>query len=86
MTHSVIFGRAIKTEYLTLGTLFATAATAYSAMGGKNTSAANKTIAERVSEAVPINAASKYVFPCLTSMHMLIGDVFSTFNREEEEL
>ncbi|KIM55713.1 hypothetical protein SCLCIDRAFT_133958, partial [Scleroderma citrinum Foug A] len=56
----VIFGRAIKTEYLTLGTLFATAATAYSAMGGKkDTTAASKPIAERVSEAVPINAASK---------------------------
>lgn len=55
----VIFGRAIKTEYLTLGTLFATAATAYSAMGNKDASAASKPIAERVSEAVPINAATK---------------------------
>ncbi|KAL4073476.1 hypothetical protein J3A83DRAFT_4090244, partial [Scleroderma citrinum] len=56
----VIFGRAIKTEYLTLGTLFATAATAYASMGGKkDTSAASKTIAERVNDAVPINAASK---------------------------
>ncbi|KAI6006903.1 hypothetical protein EDD15DRAFT_2207576 [Pisolithus albus] len=55
----VIFGRAIKTEYLTLGTLFATGLLAYSSMGGKKASPTGKTMSERVNEAAPIKAASK---------------------------
>ncbi|KIJ15320.1 hypothetical protein PAXINDRAFT_99540 [Paxillus involutus ATCC 200175] len=55
----VIFGRAIKNEYLTLGTLFATGTAVFASMGGKkDASAANKPLAERVSEAVPIKAGS----------------------------
>lgn len=55
----VIFGRAIKTEYLTLGTLFTTGLLAYSSMGGKKANPTGKTMSERVNEAAPIKAASK---------------------------
>ncbi|KAH7882818.1 hypothetical protein F5I97DRAFT_133061 [Phlebopus sp. FC_14] len=54
----VIFGRAIKTEYLTLGTLFTTGTIAYASMGGKKDTSAGKPMAERVKEAVPISAGS----------------------------
>ncbi|KAH7924697.1 hypothetical protein BV22DRAFT_1034842 [Leucogyrophana mollusca] len=56
----VIFGRAIKTEYLTLGTLFATGAAVYGSMGGKKEApaASGKSLTERVKEAVPISAGS----------------------------
>ncbi|KAG2143517.1 uncharacterized protein EDB93DRAFT_1155346 [Suillus bovinus] len=55
----VIFGRAIKTEYLTLGTLFATGGAVYASLGGKKDSTSSgKPLAERVKEAVPINAGS----------------------------
>ncbi|KAG1839761.1 hypothetical protein DFJ58DRAFT_103244 [Suillus subalutaceus] len=56
----VIFGRAIKTEYLTLGTLFATGGAVYASLGGKKDSASSsKPLAERVKEAVPINAGEE---------------------------
>ncbi|KIK94209.1 hypothetical protein PAXRUDRAFT_143378, partial [Paxillus rubicundulus Ve08.2h10] len=59
LVDSVIFGRAIKNEYLTLGTLFATGTAVFASMGGKkDASASNKPLAERVSEAVPIKAGS----------------------------
>ncbi|KAG2353008.1 hypothetical protein BDR07DRAFT_1311598, partial [Suillus spraguei] len=55
----VIFGRAIKTEYLTLGTLFATGGAVFASLGGKKDSASSgKPLAERVKEAVPIKAGS----------------------------
>ncbi|KAI6142789.1 hypothetical protein BKA82DRAFT_1000145 [Pisolithus tinctorius] len=56
----VIFGRAIKTEYLSVGTLVATGLLTYCSLGGKkDASAAGKTISQRVNEAAPIKAASK---------------------------
>ncbi|KIJ63759.1 hypothetical protein HYDPIDRAFT_29110 [Hydnomerulius pinastri MD-312] len=55
---SVILGRAIKTEYLTLGTLFATGTAVFASMGGKKDTSAGKPLAERVKEAVPITAGS----------------------------
>ncbi|KAF9220748.1 hypothetical protein BS17DRAFT_820258 [Gyrodon lividus] len=55
----VIFGRAIKNEYLTLATLFGTGTAVFASMGGKkDANAANKPLAERVKEAVPIKAES----------------------------
>jgi len=56
----VIFGRAIKTEYLTLGTLFTTGAVTYASLGGskKEAPSPGKPLVERVKEAVPIKAGS----------------------------
>ncbi|KAG1733105.1 hypothetical protein EDB19DRAFT_1639832, partial [Suillus lakei] len=45
----VIFGHAIKIEYLTLGTLFATGDVVFASLGGKKYSASSgKPLAERV--------------------------------------
>ncbi|KIM85805.1 hypothetical protein PILCRDRAFT_817015 [Piloderma croceum F 1598] len=59
----VIFGRAIKNEYLTLATLFSVGAIGYAATSGGSKKAASasssgKTLVEKVKEAVPINAGS----------------------------
>ena len=59
--HSVIFGRSIKNEYLTLGTLF-TVGTAVFALKGGNKDA-GKPLAERVNNAVPLKAESRCVAP-----------------------
>lgn len=53
----VILGRAVKTEYLTLGTLFGTATIAYAALR-KDPSSTPRTMAKRVEAAVPIQASS----------------------------
>lgn len=59
---SVIFGRTIKNEYLTLGTLGTVAATVFALKGGKKDAvAASRPLAERVNDAVPIKANSRYV-------------------------
>lgn len=60
--HSLIFGRAVKNEHLVLGVLAATGAITYGAMGGsKKQAPSGKTLAEKVKEAVPINAGSRCV-------------------------
>ena len=64
---SVIFGRAIKNEHLALGTMFSTAAIAFASMSGsKKETAAPKgqSLAEKVKEAVPVNAGSRCVLLC----------------------
>ncbi|KAJ8701432.1 hypothetical protein PTI98_000217 [Pleurotus ostreatus] len=60
----VILGRAIKSEYLALGTIFSTIGVASLFTGGKKAEpipAPGKSIIETVKEAVPINAGSRYV-------------------------
>ena len=60
--YSVIFGRSIKNEYLTLGTLFTVGATVFALKGGKKDAvAASKPLTERVKDAVPIKAESRCV-------------------------
>ncbi|KAF7969435.1 hypothetical protein HWV62_11103 [Athelia sp. TMB] len=56
----VIFGRAIKNEYLTLGTLAAVGGIVFATSGGekKAAPAPGKTLVEKVKEAVPISAGS----------------------------
>jgi F-type H+-transporting ATPase subunit k len=54
---SVIFGRAIKTEYLALGTLLTTAGFTLKALGGSGDTKP-KTV-EQVKESVSLNASSK---------------------------
>jgi ribose/xylose/arabinose/galactoside ABC-type transport system permease subunit len=62
---SVILGRAIKTEYLTLATLFTAGGITYSMTGGSKkqapASSSGNTLAEKVKEAVPINVGSRCV-------------------------
>ncbi|KAG2059920.1 hypothetical protein BDR06DRAFT_927274 [Suillus hirtellus] len=71
----VIFGRAIKTEYLTLGTLFATGGAVYASLGGKKDSASSgKPLAERVREAVPINAGSNEEEQLMNSIKNFIAE------------
>jgi hypothetical protein len=60
--HSVIFGRAIKNEYLALGTLFATGAATFASMGGSKQAASKPSTIEQVKEAVKLNAGSRCVF------------------------
>ncbi|KAH0834931.1 hypothetical protein J3R83DRAFT_10617 [Lanmaoa asiatica] len=56
----VIFGRSIKNEYLTLGTLFTVGAAVFALRGGKTDAvAAGKPLTERVKDAVPIKAESR---------------------------
>ncbi|KAG6328085.1 hypothetical protein ID866_11005, partial [Astraeus odoratus] len=43
-------------------------------MGGKSSSAVGKTISERVNEAVPIKAASKYVAFSMDSIKNFIAE------------
>jgi F-type H+-transporting ATPase subunit k len=64
---SVILGRAIKTEYLALGTIFGTGLLAYGASGGKKEDkqagpSSGKSAVEKAKETVPINAGSRYDF------------------------
>lgn len=60
--NSVIFGRAIKNEYLALATLGATGLLATSLTGGKKEAAApGKTTLEQVKETVKLNAGSRCV-------------------------
>ncbi|CAL1709036.1 unnamed protein product [Somion occarium] len=59
-----IFGRAIKNEYLALGTLLTTVGVVLAASGGKKethipAAGAGKPVLEQVKETVPINASSK---------------------------
>jgi len=57
LERSVILGRAIKTEYLALGTLFGTVGLTMGLTGGSK-DAKPKTI-EQVKESVSLNASSK---------------------------
>lgn len=61
----MLFGRAIKNEYLALGTIISTAAIAYASTGSKKQSVpsgrnAEETI-QKVKESVPLNASSRCV-------------------------
>jgi F-type H+-transporting ATPase subunit k len=74
--NSIIFGRAIKNEYLALGTLGLTGFLATSMMGGKKETAAPTTSAkptlEQVKDAVKFNAGSRYVqllMPRFSTVH-----------------
>ena len=62
---SVILGRAIKNEYLALGTIFGTVGIAMLATGGKKEAAppsgSSKSTLESVKEAVKFNASSRCV-------------------------
>ena len=61
---SVIFGRAIKNEYLALGTLIGTVGlSVLAAGGGKKDAPAAKPTLEQVKDSVKIDASSKYVVP-----------------------
>ncbi|KAJ8590373.1 hypothetical protein M405DRAFT_736978, partial [Rhizopogon salebrosus TDB-379] len=71
----VIFGRAIKTEYLTLGTLFATGGAVFASLGGKKESASSgKPLSERVKEAVPITAGSSEEEQLMNSIKSFIAE------------
>lgn len=76
---SVIFGRSIKNEYLTLGTLFTVGATVFALRGGKKDTT-SKPLVERVKDAVPIKAESRCVVPVPSPYMRLIH------TSEEEEL
>ncbi|KAG0696415.1 hypothetical protein DFH29DRAFT_1082890 [Suillus ampliporus] len=71
----VILGRTIKTEYLTLGTLFATGGAVFASLGGKKDSASSgKPLAERVKEAVPITAGSSEEEQLMNSIKNFIAE------------
>lgn len=63
---SVILGRAIKNEYLAIGTLLGTAALTFAAMGGSKKDAhapsgSGKQTLEQVKESVKFSSGSRYV-------------------------
>ncbi|KAH8097025.1 hypothetical protein BXZ70DRAFT_305675 [Cristinia sonorae] len=82
----VILGRAIKNEYLALGTLFGTAALALSFSGGsKETPAPAKSTLEAVKDTVKFNAGSSeeeqlYVF----NAHLLDWNGLSTTDQGQQ--
>ncbi|KAI0827073.1 hypothetical protein BC628DRAFT_1370690 [Trametes gibbosa] len=55
----VILGRAIKNEYLALGTIFGTVGIAMLSTGGKKEAPAAKPTLAQVKETVKVNAGSK---------------------------
>ena len=68
---SVILGRAIKNEYLALGTLIGTVGlSVLAAGGGKKDAPAAKPTLEQVKDSVKIDASSKYVVPRFLYMEM----------------
>lgn len=69
-THSVILGRTIKNEYLTLGTLFTVGATVFALKGGNKD--ASRPLSERVRDAAPIKAESRCVLPFFSHGHALM--------------
>ncbi|KDQ60272.1 hypothetical protein JAAARDRAFT_125594 [Jaapia argillacea MUCL 33604] len=69
---SVIFGRAIKPEFLAIGTLLGTTVVAMSSMGGKK-EAAGQTI-QQVKESVKIDASSKEEEDLFDSIKKFIAD------------
>ncbi|KAF8137073.1 hypothetical protein EV363DRAFT_1157069, partial [Boletus edulis] len=71
----VIFGRSIKNEYLTLGTLFTVGATVFALKGGKKDAvAAGKPLTERVKDAVPIKAESSEEEELINSIKNFIAE------------
>jgi hypothetical protein len=83
--HSAIFGRAVKNEHIVLGVLAATGAITYGVMGGsKKQAPSGKTLAEKVKEAVPINAGSRCVV--FASIGYAGTDLGALTNSEEEQL
>jgi hypothetical protein len=90
---SIIFGRAIKNEYLALGTIFGVGGIAWAAKsGGKKEVAqsSGQSLVDKVKEAVPINADSRCVMvPLLWDTLNGLTCRFSLsvwVNREEEDL
>ncbi|KAG8216567.1 hypothetical protein J3R82DRAFT_6748 [Butyriboletus roseoflavus] len=72
---SVIFGRSIKNEYLTLGTLFTVGATVFAVRSGKkDTVAAGRPLAERVKDAVPMKAESSEEEELINSIKNFIAE------------
>ncbi|KAI0711143.1 hypothetical protein C8T65DRAFT_647650 [Cerioporus squamosus] len=69
----VILGRAIKNEYLALGTIFGTAGLTMLAMGGGKKEAAKPTL-QQVKEAVPISASSREEEDLMDSIKKFIAD------------
>ncbi|ETW75900.1 hypothetical protein HETIRDRAFT_106543 [Heterobasidion irregulare TC 32-1] len=57
-SYSVVLGRAVKTEFLALGTLVGTAALSYAAASG-GSKEAPKTSLQEVKDAVKIDSSSK---------------------------
>ncbi|KAJ8488853.1 hypothetical protein ONZ51_g3324 [Trametes cubensis] len=57
----VILGRAIKNEYLALGTIFSAVGITMLATGGKKEAPAQKPTLAQVKDSVKIDASSKYV-------------------------
>ena len=93
-SYSVVLGRAVKTEFLALGTLVGTAALSYAAASG-GSKEAPKTSLQEVKDAVKIDSSSKCVSAsCLDFLAVLWSDwhVACTFVlrfcvcREEEDL
>ncbi|KAI0342304.1 hypothetical protein BDW22DRAFT_1429158 [Trametopsis cervina] len=71
----VIFGRAIKNEYLALATLGATGLLATSLTGGKKEAAApGKTTLEQVKETVKLNAGSSEEEQLMDSIKNFIAE------------
>ncbi|KAF4563909.1 hypothetical protein EYR40_002968 [Pleurotus pulmonarius] len=73
----VILGRAIKSEYLALGTIFSTIGVASLFTGGKKAEpipAPGKSIIETVKEAVPINAGSSEEEQLVDSIRKYIAE------------
>ena len=90
---SVILGRAIKNEYLALGTIFGTAGIAMLSMGGKKEATTAKPTLQQVKESVSINASSKYVVLSLFLAAVNLLERVRAFSgricgmrREEEDL
>ena len=73
-SYSVVLGRAVKTEFLALGTLVGTAAVSYAAASG-GSKEAPKTSLQEVKDAVKIDSSSKCVSePCLDFLAVLWSD------------
>ncbi|KAN0086092.1 hypothetical protein V8E55_007226, partial [Tylopilus felleus] len=71
----VIFGRSIKNEYLTLGTLFTVGAAVFALKGGKkDVATANKPLTERVKDVVPIKAESSEEEELINSIKNFIAE------------
>ncbi|KAL5521736.1 hypothetical protein ACEPAF_2484 [Sanghuangporus sanghuang] len=77
--YSVIFGRAIKTEYLSLGTILTTAAIAYAATGSSKkqhvpSGGSSEEALKKVKDTVPINASSSEEEQLLDSIKNFIAE------------
>ena len=80
MHYSQLFGRAIKAEYLSLGTLLTAGTLAFASMsGGKKSESSGGSVTEviqKAKEAIPLNAGSRYVGSQLISSEICIDNCF----------